>query len=240
VVTFPVAILAGGLGTRLLPITRRIPKVLVPVAGKPFLAHQLTLLRSQGFKRVVLCVGHLWELVLKEFGDGQAFGMQLEYSVDGPVRLGTGGAIRKALPKLGEKFFVLNGDVYLPAPMRPAMEFFERSGNRAVMLVFKNNNLWAPSNVILRSGRIVAFNKQIQLPEMVYTDYGLSIFHSSVFREWIEGQSFDQSDVNKKLIASEELAAFEVSERFYEIGSHAGLAESEAKLRQVAQDLHAR
>ena len=114
-----VAILAGGLATRLRPLTEKIPKVLLPVAGKPFLAHQLELLKAQGIARVVLCLGYLGELVQEEFGDGKNFGIQLEYSFDGPTLLGTGGALRRALPKLGDQFFVLYGDSYLTVPFAP-------------------------------------------------------------------------------------------------------------------------
>src|SRR5271157_1692876 len=110
-----VAILAGGLATRLRPITEKIPKSLVPVAGKPFLAHQLELLKNQGIVHVVLCLGYLGEKIVKEFGNGKALGIKLEYSFDGPTLLGTGGALKKALPKLGDKFFVLYGDSYLTA-----------------------------------------------------------------------------------------------------------------------------
>ena len=109
-----VAILAGGLATRLRPITEKIPKVLVPVAGRPFLAHQIEYLRSQGVERVVLCVGHLGDMVRDEFGDGDQWGIEIQYSFDGPVLLGTGGAVKQALPLLGEDFFVLYGDSYLP------------------------------------------------------------------------------------------------------------------------------
>src|SRR5215216_612376 len=93
----PVAILAGGLATRLRPITEKIPKSLVPVAGRPFLAHQLDLLRSRGIRRAVLCVGHLGEMIQRDFGDGSAHGVALGYSFDGPKLLGTGGAIQQAL-----------------------------------------------------------------------------------------------------------------------------------------------
>ena len=122
----PVAILAGGLATRLRPITEKIPKSLVPVAGKPFLAHQLELLQSRGIRRAVLCVGYLGEMIQRDFGDGRAFGVQLDYSFDGPKLLGTGGAIKRALPLLGDEFFVLYGDSYLPVEYRPIAEFFRQ------------------------------------------------------------------------------------------------------------------
>src|SRR5581483_11827358 len=120
----PVAILAGGLATRLRPITEKIPKSLVPVAGQPFLHHQLKQLHAQGIRHAVLCVGHLGEMIRDDFGDGSAYGIRLEYSFDGPKLLGTGGALKQALPKLGKEFFVLYGDSYLPIDYAPIADFF--------------------------------------------------------------------------------------------------------------------
>jgi NDP-sugar pyrophosphorylase family protein len=131
----PVAILAGGLATRLRPITERVPKVLIPVAGKPFLAHQLALLHQQGISRAVLCLGHLGEMVVDQFGDGRAYGVQLEYSFDGPKLLGTGGALIRALPRLGDAFYVLYGDSYLPTDYAAVGNFFEKSGRLGLMTV---------------------------------------------------------------------------------------------------------
>src|SRR5678815_3667786 len=163
---YPVAILAGGLATRLRPITEKIPKVLVPVAGRPFLAHQLELLRKQGITRVVLCLGYLGEMVEREFGDGRADGIQLEYSFDGPVLLGTGGALKRALPLLGEKFFVLYGDSYLPIDFRPIAKFFERSAKLGLMTVFQNEGRFDTSNVVFGDREIKAYDKKNKLPEM--------------------------------------------------------------------------
>jgi NDP-sugar pyrophosphorylase family protein len=227
---YPVAILAGGLATRLRPLTEKIPKVLLPVAGKPFLAHQLELLRSQGIRRVVLCLGFLGEMVVKEFGDGRTHDVALDYSFDGPKLLGTGGALRQALPKLGEKFFVLYGDSYLTTPFAPIAEFFERSGRRGLMTVYRNQGLYDTSNVVFRGGQIVIYDKKVRLPEMLHIDYGLSLFRASVFEERPVGEAFDLADVMLQLVAKNDLAGFEVPERFYEIGSHAGLSELEALL----------
>jgi len=229
-VNLPVAILAGGLATRLRPLTEKIPKVLVPVAGKPFLAHQLELLRRQGIRRAVLCLGHLGEMVVQEFGDGSSWGVQLDYAFDGPTLLGTGGALRQALPRLGEEFFVLYGDSYLTTPFAPVAEFFERFGQPGLMTVYRNEGLYDTSNVVFRDGRIVVYDKKTRLPEMRHIDYGLSLFRASVFREWPAGQAFDLSEVMQKLVVRGQLAGFEVPERFYEIGSPAGLAELETLL----------
>lgn len=227
---FPVAILAGGLATRLRPITEKIPKVLVPVAGKPFLAHQLELLRKEGVTRAVLCLGHLGEMVEREFGDGSAHGVQLEYSYDGPKLLGTGGALKQALPKLGEQFFVLYGDSYLPTPFAPIADFFERRGRLGLMTVYRNEGKHDTSNVVFAEGEIKVYDKKQRLPGMHHIDYGLSLFRREVFEQYPADKPFDLADVMGDLVARKQLAGYEVKERFYEIGSHAGLEELDALL----------
>ena len=228
----PVAILAGGLATRLRPITEKIPKSLIPVAGRPFLAHQLELLRSRGIRRAVLCVGHLGEMIQREFGDGSVFGLKLDYAFDGPKLLGTGGALKRALPLLGMEFFVLYGDSYLPIEYRPIAEFFRRSGKLGCMTVYRNEGRHDTSNVVFRDGDIVVYDKKTRLPEMRHIDYGLSLFQATAFNAYPEGEPFDLADVMGKLVREKQLAGYEVRERFYEIGSPAGLAELETILRR--------
>ena len=232
----PVAILAGGLATRLRPLTEKVPKVLLPVAGQPFLAHQLELLRERGIRRAVLCLGYLGEMVVNEFGDGREHGVQLDYSFDGPVLLGTGGALKQALPKLGERFFVLYGDSYLTCAFRPIAEFFERSGKRGLMTVYGNEGLYDTSNVVFGDGEIKVYDKKARLPEMRHIDYGLSLFRADVFEEYPAGQKFDLAEVMGRLVAEKQLAGYQVPERFYEIGSPAGLAELEALLGGVKRE----
>ena len=227
---FPVAILAGGLATRLRPLTERVPKVLLPVAGKPFLAHQLALLQPQGIARVVLCVGYLGEMIEREFGDGRDWGLKLEYSFDGPTLLGTGGALQKALPLLGEKFFVLYGDSYLPIDFGPVAECFARSGKLGLMTVFKNQNRFDTSNVWFKDGQIQLYDKKNRLPQMEHIDYGLSLLTAEAFRNYPPGIALDLATVLQDLVQQQQLAGFEVKERFYEIGSPAGLAELESLL----------
>ncbi len=225
----PVAILAGGLATRLRPITEKIPKSLVPVAGRPILAHQLEILHAQGIRHAVLCIGFLGEMIQREFGS-EACGIQLEYSFDGEKLLGTGGAIKRALPKLGEEFFILYGDSYLPIPYAPVAEFFQRSGKLGLMTVYHNQGKYDTSNVVFRDGEIVVYDKKARLPEMHHIDYGLSLFRSSVFAAYAADQVFDLAEVMGKLVRDKQLAGYEVPERFYEMGSPAGLAELEALL----------
>ncbi len=226
----PVAILAGGLATRLRPITEKIPKSLVPVAGRPFLAHQLEMLHARGIRHVVLCIGFLGEMIQREFGN-EACGIKLDYSFDGPKLLGTGGAIKRALPKLGEEFFVLYGDSYLPLPYAPVAEFFHRSGKLGLMTVYHNQGRYDTSNVVFADGEIKIYDKKNRLPEMRHIDYGLSLFKSSVFDAYAADQVFDLAEVMGKLVREKQLAGCEVPERFYEMGSPAGLAELEALLK---------
>jgi len=220
-----VALLAGGLATRLRPITEKIPKVLVSVAGRPFLEHQLALLRAQGLTHVVLCLGHLGEMVVEQFGDGRAHGMRLEYSFDGPKLLGTGGALKQAMPKLGDNFFVLYGDSYLTEPFGPVADFFLRSSKLGLMTVFNNEGKYDTSNVVFGDGEIKLYDKKRRLPEMRHIDYGLSVFNRRAFDTWPADQPFDLAEVMTRLVEQRQMAGWEVRERFYEIGSHEGLEE---------------
>ena len=227
----PVAILAGGLATRLRPVTEKIPKSLVPVAGKPFLAHQLELLHARGIRRAVLCIGYLGEMIQREFGDGKAYGVRLDYSFDGPKLLGTGGAIKRALPLLGDEFFVLYGDSYLPVEYRPIAEFFRHSGKLGLMTVYRNEGRYDTSNVVFHDGEIAVYDKKNRPPEMRHIDYGLSLFKASVFESYSASQAFDLAGVMGKLVREKQLAGYEIRERFYEMGSPAGLAELESLLQ---------
>lgn len=227
----PVAILAGGLATRLRPITEKIPKSLVSVAGKPFLSHQLELLRSRGISRVVLCIGHLGEMIQRDFGDGSAHGVRLDYSFDGPKLLGTGGAIKRALPLLGKEFFVLYGDSYLPIEYAPIADFFHRSGKLGLMTVYRNEGRYDTSNVVFADGEIKVYDKKVKLPEMQHIDYGLSLFKASVFDPYPADKPFDLAEVMGDLVRKKQLAGYDTGERFYEMGSPSGLAELETLLQ---------
>jgi NDP-sugar pyrophosphorylase family protein len=228
---WPVAILAGGLATRLRPVTEKIPKALIEVAGQPFLRHQLRLLSGAGLRKVVLCLGYRGEMIEAQFGDGGNFGVELTYSFDGPELLGTGGAIKKALPLLGQQFLVLYGDSYLPIDYSEPVQAFVASRKLGLMTVFRNEGRWDASNVLFKDGTIQSYTKKDPTPEMRHIDYGLGVFSAAAFASWPEGKAFDLADVYQELIARGELAGHEVSQRFYEIGSPAGLAELDALLR---------
>jgi NDP-sugar pyrophosphorylase family protein len=227
----PVAILAGGLATRLRPLTETIPKSLIEIDGQPFLAHQLRLLKNRGIARVVLCLGYLGEMVRDFAGSGDSFGLELEYSFDGPVPLGTAGALRAALPLLGEAFFVVYGDSYLPCDYLGIETAFIDSGKPGLMTVFLNDGCWDSSNVEFSEGKILRYDKQERTPRMRHIDYGLGVFRRSVF-EGLPPGPHDLAAVYRDLLARNELAGVEVPERFYEIGSLAGIAELAAKLQE--------
>ena len=196
----PLALLAGGLSKRLRPITATIPKSMVPVAGEPFIAHQLRLLTGQGIREVVICCGFLGEQIEDYVRDGAAFGCAVRYSYDGSSLKGTGGAIKNALPQLGEHFFVMYGDSYLPIEFRPVYETFLSLGTIGLMTVFHNENRWDRSNVDFRDCCIQNYDKIKIAPEMQYIDYGLGILKPDAFERWGKDEVFDLSIVYANLV----------------------------------------
>jgi len=229
-----VAILAGGLATRLRPITQAIPKVLIKVAGKPFICHQLNYLRAQGIHSVVLCIGYLGEMIKDVVGDGSRWDMHVSYSQDGPDLLGTGGAIRQALPILGEHFFILYGDSYLSINFSDVEKAYLSSAKNGLMTVLKNQDQWDRSNVEFSAGLIVEYNKITQRPQMHHIDYGLGILKQSTFGAYPLGYHFDLAMVYNKLSLTGDLAGYEVFDRFYEIGSRQGIIETNKYLLESA------
>ncbi len=232
----PVAILAGGLATRLGPVAGRIPKALVEVAGRPFIAHQLARLREAGIRRVVLCLGHLGEQVEAYVGDGAAHGLAVRYSYDGPTLLGTAGALRRAETLLGEVFWVLYGDAYLEVDYRAVLAELERRGGLGIMLVLRNENQWDRSNVVFRDGRLVRYDKARPTPDMTHIDYGAAILRKTALARVPSDRPCDLADVYRDLVDEGLLSGYEVTRRFYEVGSPAGLVETqrylEGRLRQ--------
>jgi NDP-sugar pyrophosphorylase family protein len=188
------------------------------------------MLHARGVRHAVLCIGYLGEMIQKEFG-AEAFGITLDYSFDGPKLLGTGGAIKRALPKLGPEFFILYGDSYLPIEYAPIVSSFRQSGKAGLMTVYRNEGKYDTSNVVFREGEIAVYDKKVRLPEMRHIDYGLSLFQSAVFDRYGADQVFDLAAVMTRLVEEKQLAGYEVRERFYEIGSPAGLAELESLLQ---------
>jgi NDP-sugar pyrophosphorylase family protein len=226
-----VAILAGGLATRLRPLTETVPKSLLEVNGEPFAVHQLRLLQSKGIRHVVFCVGHLGELMQQTIGNGSSVGLQVDYSFDGPALLGTAGAVRNALSKLGDSFFVMYGDSYLPCDYAAIARQFQAASVLGMMTVFRNEGKWDTSNVEFQAGgveggKILAYSKTNRTPAMRYIDYGLGVFRAEAFQGLSVGKPCDLAELYAELLQRKQLAAFEVRERFYEIGSPAGLQET--------------
>jgi MurNAc alpha-1-phosphate uridylyltransferase len=228
----PVALLAGGLSTRLRPLTDDQPKALLEVAGEPFIAHQLRALRSEGARDVIVCAGHLGEQIEAFVGDGRQFGLSVRFSYDGERLLGTAGALRNALPLLGEAFFVLYGDSLLTCRYPPIQEAFISSGKRGLMTVFENAGKWDTSNVQLRAGQIVAYSKRACTSAMRHIDYGLGALKADAVEDLVRELPCDLEWLYEELLAQNELAAYQVRERFYEIGSFAGLEETARYLEQ--------
>jgi MurNAc alpha-1-phosphate uridylyltransferase len=208
------------------PITETIPKALVDVAGQPFIARQLAYLRDQGVSRVVLCVGYLGEQVRGVVGDGAAYGLSVSYSQDWPNLLGTGGALKKAIPLLDSQFLILYGDSYLPIDFKAVERNFLDSGKPALMTVQRNSDKWDKSNVLFSNNAIVEYNKRAPSADMKHIDYGLGAISARVLADRNASDAFDLADVYHGLSVGGHLAGYEVQERFYEIGSHKGLAEA--------------
>lgn len=223
-----VAVLAGGRATRLGPLCADVPKALLPVDGRPFVAHQLELLRRNGVDRVVMCVGHLGEQIEAYVGDGRRFDMRVNYSFDGPSLRGTGGAIQAALPLLGEAFFVLYGDAYLDVDYQAVCRSFHGRDVGGIMTVYRNDNRWDRSNVVFREGVVTLYDKQRPTSDMHYIDYGLSVLGADAFDATCDRASFDLADVFADLVDRGRMGGFEVTSRFYEVGSATGLEETRA------------
>jgi NDP-sugar pyrophosphorylase family protein len=228
------AILAGGYATRLGAITKNLPKCLIEINGKPFVDWQLDLLVKNGFSEFVFCISYKSEEVQKYLGDGRDRGIRIQYSHDGETQLGTGGALQKAIPLLGETFGVLYGDSYLPIDYSSVEQEFQNSSNPALMTVYENKDQFDSSNVEYVNGRLVNYRKGVNDRQMHHIDYGLTYFRMSAFQPWSNQSTFDLSEVCHDLATDGHLSGFEVFERFYEIGSVQGIQEFSEYLRKVS------
>ena len=200
------------------------------VAGKPFAVHQIELLKSHGLQDLVFCIGHLGHLVREALGDGSRWGVRIRYVEDGDGPRGTGGALRRAVDRLGERFLVLYGDSYLECDYEGIIQAFLDGGCAGLMTVLRNDNQWDRSNIQFEDGRIVRYDKQSAAPEMHHIDYGLGALHHSALSGRTPEDAFDLVEVYQALVATGNLAGFEVTQRFYEIGSPRGLEETRAHL----------
>ncbi len=220
-------ILVGGLGTRLSPLTETVPKPMVPVAGKPFLEHEIGLLKRSGISDFVLCVGYLGEKVVAHFGDGSNFGVRVRYSFDGPRLLGPAGALKNAEPLLGDVFFVTYGDAYLRTDYRSLMKTLVDSGGLAVMAVYENHTRYGRSDVVVREGHVVRYDKRGKGADMQWVNFGVSALRREALEVVPPGKACGEEEFYGALIRRGQLLAFPVRERFYEIGTPAALKEFE-------------
>lgn len=208
-----------------------LPKALLEVAGRPFIDFKLAQLAAEGVTRAVMLLGHGAEAIAEHVGDGAAHGLHIDIVPDGEILLGTGGAVRRALPQLGDVFWVTYGDTYLSVPMAGVEEAFRRAHRQGLMTVFRNRDAWDSSNVALREALVAEYRKGAAPGTYEYIDYGMSILTARAFAPFPPGTAFDLAEVLQSLIAAGELSAFEVQERFYEIGSEAGYLATDAFLR---------
>ena len=222
----PVALLCGGLATRLASITRAIPKALIDVAGQPFIDHQLDLLAHNGIRQVVLCIGHLGEQIQQYVGDGSSRGLIVRYSYDGDSPAGTGGAIRWAAPMLGDLFWIMYGDSYMEIDYRAILDRFVDSEALGLMTVIRNNDRWDRSNVIFRDGKLLRYDKAERSPEMNYIDYGVQLLRREAITRIPVGAKADLADLYRQLVSERRMIGYEISNRFYEIGTPQALEET--------------
>jgi NDP-sugar pyrophosphorylase family protein len=220
-----ICILAGGKATRLHPLTLDIPKSLIDINGKPFIIHQLEILKNNNISKIVFCLGYLGDRI-EEYLSKSEFArnnFEMTYSYDPEEAPGTGGAIKNAKNLLPETFWIIYGDSYLDINFKEISDSYELSQKSALMVVYKNNNKYDISNVVFRDGLILKYNKIMYTNDMEYIDYGLGILKINAFEKFSD--TFDLSDVYSDLIINNQLAGFEVSQRFYEIGSFSGIEE---------------
>jgi NDP-sugar pyrophosphorylase family protein len=232
--TLPVAILAGGLARRLRPLSETIPKALIDIDGKPFAVHQIDLLRRHGLTQIVLCVGYLGEQVQTALGEGSQLGVHIEYSFDGPRLLGTGGALRNAMPHLGESFFVLYGDSYLDCDYASVEAAYRTCGVLGLMTVYRNADRWDRSNILFSDGVVRGYDKDHPSADMEHIDYGLGVLSRPALEPYLADAPLDLATVYQDLLAQGQLAGYEVGTRFYEIGSESGLEELRQHLTRKA------
>ena len=224
-------ILAGGLATRLGPLAAERPKSMLEIEGKPFLQYQFELLKQHNITDIVLCLGHLGHIIEAYFGDGKRFGLNIRYSKESGRLLGTGGGLRKALPLLNESFFVMYGDSYLMLDYGAIEREFLHQPESGLMVVYRNENRYDRSNLVIENGRVIEYGPENHL-EKHYIDEGISVLRRDFFEPFHEAEVFGLPLVFQKLIAARKLRAMETGQRFYEIGSFAGVEEFRNWIKQ--------
>jgi MurNAc alpha-1-phosphate uridylyltransferase len=217
------------------PATEVVPKAMLEVAGRPFVAWQLELLARGGVDDVLFCTGHLGEQIEDYVGDGSRWGLSVRYSADGETLLGTGGALRLALDRdlLRERFLATYGDAYLSVDLSRLMARLDVGDAPVVMTVWRNAGRIVPSNADF-DGSLVVYRKGAPDPTLEYVDYGMLAVRRSMIEGIEAGAVVDLARVLEELSSAGALAGLEVIERCYEIGSPEGLAALAERLRRPA------
>jgi NDP-sugar pyrophosphorylase family protein len=221
----PVIILAGGLATRLHPITVEIPKSLILIDGMPFIHHQILLLKERGVDSTILCVGHFGHMIEEFIGDGLQYNVHIQYSYDGDVLLGTGGAVKKASRLVEDTFMIQYGDSYLDISYEDVVGAYYQAESPVLMTAYHNKNKFDESNMLVKDGKIVQYNKFSKTDDFEHIDYGLIVMRKDVMNINSDA-SFDLGDLLSTCVNNGMVSAYEVNTRFYEIGSLSGILET--------------
>ncbi len=226
-------ILAGGLGTRLRPITEEVPKAMVPANGQPFLLTLLELLKSQGIIDVVLCIGYQGEKVKDFFGDGARVGLTVVYSEEKGKLLGTGGAIKQAQNLLDECTFIINGDTYLPINYMDVAKAFHKLGKQSMMVVYDNYEYTGVRNNVKLDQETMVIKHDKAADDCDYVEAGVLILKREVMDYLKEGEPVSLGKgLYPTLIRQRQMAAYITQQRFYDIGTPQQLRVFEDYLRR--------
>jgi NDP-sugar pyrophosphorylase family protein len=221
----PIVILAGGLATRLRPLTDGIPKAMVSINGKPFIHWQIQKLAQEGFKEIIISIGHLGDQISDYLGNGERYNVGVKFIHDGNSQLGTGGALTKVAESLTGKFLVTYGDSYLPVSFSSIGSRFEKSNFLSIMTITSPAHSREKSNILFSGGRILEYSKNSRDSRLNFLDYGLLGFSSSLFKVVPSGRNWDLEELIKSLISISQMEAIQVDERCFEIGSFEGINE---------------
>tara|TARA_B110001454_G_C12639325_1_gene400499 strand:- start:193 stop:885 length:693 start_codon:yes stop_codon:yes gene_type:complete len=225
-----IVVLAGGKATRLYPLTKNIPKNLIPINKIPFINHQIKLFKRNGITEIVFCLGKFSEQIIDYLGDGSKFGISIKYSIEKSELLGTLGALLNATDLLSDIFFVTFGDSYLEAEYAKIYDKFLQSNKSGLMTVYKNNSKYVSNNTKIKNGFVIKYDKNSD-ENFEYVDYGLSLFRKNVLNFFPEKKNLDLTLLNQKLISLNQMASYEVYQNFYEIGSFEGIKNLELYLK---------
>jgi len=232
-----VVILSGGLATRLNSLRLDVPKSMIEVGGEPFLLHQIELLKKNNLLDIILCIGHLGDQIVNYFGNGERFGVNIKYSWEEDKLLGTGGAVKKAAHLLEDRFIVMYGDSYLDFNYNRYIKYFYGARVLALMAVYLNNDTIDKSNVTYRNGQITNYDKRGKQRLNYYIDYGATILSKKLLNLIPDKEFYDLSDLFTELSNKKMLFGYEISNRFYEIGSVKGIRDFEKYLKYTNKKL---